>query len=524
MSRLIPFALAAAFLAAFSCAAAAEKRTVCTITVNSSDEKEAFRRYLPKGEYQFVELVEKGRPDWLASACRQKISCDVLVVSGHFNAGETFYSDKIENNDFLKVDELERASCSDSCPALFSHLKEVYLFGCESLNPDATRYSSSYGESGRERMRRIFGNVPVIYGFSSAAPVGPQAASLISRYLASGNTSEIGSGHASSRLLGVFGKTSMVAVSGIGNTGHAAEYRRQVCPFFDTRLSPAQKVRYIHGVLQREPAELRAFFDRIERLLAALSEQDRNDPAFLQAIDDIAIDHAARDRYLRNARTLAPDVRARMIKVAAEVGWLDAGAQRGEMVALVNDMLAQGRVGYPEVNLVCSLNNDRSLDAELPRLRLTALGTSNVGQAALLACMGSGAASREVVRALASADDRDVQIAQAYLRYRPVENASELKGIAHEIARRGGSEAQVRALDTIARLNIADREILEELANAFAATKSLTVQRSIAEIFIRSDARALRKPELVSVLRQHRLRAPDRREDIIDVLIRRLSS
>ena len=128
-------------------------KTVCTITVNSSDEREAFRKFLPKDEYQFVELVEKGRPDWLRSSCQRGVQCDVLVVSGHFNAGETFYSDKIENNDFFKVDELERASCSNSCPGLFAKLKEVYLFGCESLNPDATKYSSSYGESGRQRRR-----------------------------------------------------------------------------------------------------------------------------------------------------------------------------------------------------------------------------------------------------------------------------------------------------------------------------------------------------------------------------------
>ena len=48
----------------------AEKKTVCTITVNSSDEKEMFRQNLPKDKYRFVELVEKGRPDWLASSCR----------------------------------------------------------------------------------------------------------------------------------------------------------------------------------------------------------------------------------------------------------------------------------------------------------------------------------------------------------------------------------------------------------------------------------------------------------------------
>jgi hypothetical protein len=38
-------------------------QTVCTITVNSSDEKETFRRHLPSAKYQFVELVERGRPD-----------------------------------------------------------------------------------------------------------------------------------------------------------------------------------------------------------------------------------------------------------------------------------------------------------------------------------------------------------------------------------------------------------------------------------------------------------------------------
>ena len=68
------------------------------------------------------------------------------------------------------------------------------------------------------------------------------------------------------------------------------------------------------------------------------------------------------------------------------------------------------------------------------------------------------------------------------------------------------------------------RHPLEELARAFASAKSLTVQRSIAEVFIRSDPRAIRKPELATVLRQHRLRSPDHREDIIDVLIKRLSS
>ena len=63
----------------------------CTITVNSADEKETFRRYLPESKYRFVELVERGRPDWLALACRAGVSCDVLVISGHYDGGTDFF-------------------------------------------------------------------------------------------------------------------------------------------------------------------------------------------------------------------------------------------------------------------------------------------------------------------------------------------------------------------------------------------------------------------------------------------------
>src|SRR5690348_9123884 len=117
--------------------APAAKQTVCTITVNSSDEREAFHRNLPSDRFDFVELVEHGRPDWLRSACERKVRCDVLVVSGHF-AGSEFYSGDPSIEETLGVDEMERASCG-ACPDLFSHLKEVYLFGCDSLKADAPK-------------------------------------------------------------------------------------------------------------------------------------------------------------------------------------------------------------------------------------------------------------------------------------------------------------------------------------------------------------------------------------------------
>src|SRR5213593_1656884 len=87
--------LGALIVAGWISPAGAEKKTVCTITVNSADEKEAFRRSLPADKYQFVELVERGRPDWLESACRQGIRCDILVISGHYDGGNEFFPDRL---------------------------------------------------------------------------------------------------------------------------------------------------------------------------------------------------------------------------------------------------------------------------------------------------------------------------------------------------------------------------------------------------------------------------------------------
>src|SRR3954469_16566046 len=133
----------ASLAALFSFAANAATKTVCTITVNSADEREIFKRQLPPGDYKFVELVERGRADWLASACQAKISCDALITSGHFDGGDEFYTDSNDKSEYLTVAEMERASCSDSCPGVFANLKEVYLFGCNTLKPEPHQAASA---------------------------------------------------------------------------------------------------------------------------------------------------------------------------------------------------------------------------------------------------------------------------------------------------------------------------------------------------------------------------------------------
>jgi hypothetical protein len=212
-----------------------------------------------------------------------------------------------------------------------------------------------------------------------------------------------------------------------------------------------------------------------------------------------------------------------MLELAGSLGWLSPAEKRAELMRMIGDQLARNAVSSAEVDLACALNKDRELNQELYRLQVLPAQANKVTHAAVLACLGSTEAHARVLRALTSPNDEEVQIAQIYLRHQPISDATELRGVATGIARMNGSDAQVRALDTLARYHLSDRESLEELTRLFPRAKSVNVQRAIAGILIRSDYQAIATPELVQTLRQSRLKSPDG-ADLIDVLIRRLQT
>ena len=111
-------------------------------------------------------------------------------------------------------------------------------------------------------------------------------------------------------------------------------------------------------------------------------------------------------------------------------------------------MLAGDSLGFGEVDLVCTLNRDGSLDPGLDRLRVKA--SHRPAHAAALACLGSTDGRARTLKALASPREDEVQIAQAYLRHRPITDGKELRDVAFGIARMKGSGAQVRALEALA--------------------------------------------------------------------------
>lgn len=550
-------ALAAVWLVAavspvWAAAPVPRPQTVCTITVNSEDEKEAFRRHLPEGRYRFVELVERGRSDWLGSACRAKVACDVLVISAHFDGDNYFFPDRLDVNEYLTVDELERVSCSGSCPTLFSRLKEVYLFGCNTLNPEPqsgttaeivrtlvrdghTReraerelasLTATHGESSRDRMRQIFKGVPVIYGFSSTAPVGAVAGPALDRYLRSGGEREVGRGRASKRLLGAFAPFGLAVAAGIGDKDPHVDARADMCQFADERRSTATKVAFVHELLQRHVGEARLYLDRIQRLMASLDDAARRTPAVAQELEEIARDTRARERVLDYARdTDRPHARVRLLDLARDVGWLTDDGHRHEVAGLLGELQARREVGVGEVDLACSLNKHGSLDGALgPGDAAANRAADDVGHAALRACLGSEADRARTLQGLLGPKEADVRIAQAYLRHRPIADGAELRRVTTAIAEMEPGGAQVHALEALGRHYVSDREVLDRLIRLFTDTPSAAVQSAIAGILIRADRRDIAPASLAHTLHEHRRPAPDGAGRMIDVLLGVLQS
>jgi len=530
--------------------ARAQPKTVCTITINSSDEKQTFQRYLPPEQYRFVELVQPGQSDWLASACRRGVTCDALIISGHFDDGTEFYTDRLGDRDVLTVHEMEQASCSASCGGLFSQLKEVYLFGCNTLQ-SMPRHSASaeiarsllrdghtqaevdqisaglsqrYGQSNRDRLRHIFKDVPVLYGFSSKAPLGRTAGPLLERYFQTAPAGEVASGHASAALLGLFGPTSMVSASGLTDADPHASFRSDVCGFADERPSDAQKVAFMHDVLRRDVTDVRMFLDHLERYAGSLDAPRRAMPAVAAALASIERDHAARERYLAFARD-ADDasVQLRMTALARTLGWLTAQQERDEFVQMVAQRMTTQRLGKHEVDLVCATPLAQGHDLAPRVQQLVGARSDSTAHSAALACLGSPEAHQRTLRALTSEREDDIAIAQVYLRHRPLTDVDEQRAVVSGIGRMATARAQLRALEAIARQRLADPQSVQAVAQLFTRARSLDVQRAIADILIRSDRRTLAQGDLARLLRQHRLKSPNG-SDVIDVLIRLLQT
>jgi len=521
------------------------KKTVCTITINSPDEREVMRQRLPPADYDVVELVRRGRPDWLDGACRSGVRCDVLVISGHFDGGTEFYSDRLDNEESLPVDVMERTACSNSCPGVFGGLSEVYLFGCNTLDPapldrdpveieaalvrgghplaDAARVARALAErhprSNRDRMRHLFPEVPVIYGFTAKAPLGRDAGPVLDRFFDQAAPDEVASGRTSAELLRHFAPASMTAVQGLSSTDVDASYRQDLCRFVDTRTTGAQKLEFVRTLVKRNATELRFYVDALERHTEALAVANAESPEASRALAELAGDRVARTQFLAQTRiAAAATTRARMIAIASRLGWLDAAGRHRELADLFAERIASPTLGPADVDLACRLAAESDMTSVRQRLRPSG---SDVARASLLACLGDISARSSVLASLASPREQSVELAQVYLHYRPVTDPNEYRTLADAVARMSNPAAQARALHSLSRQPVSDRLGLQALTRLYATAKSADVQRAVAGVLLRADPGELGGESFARTLRTHRVQLADG-TDAIDVLIRRL--
>jgi hypothetical protein len=190
-----------------------KKKTVCTITINSDNEKNLFLKHLGEKNFNFIELVpereddafKSPNPNWFKDSCDTQVQCDLLVVSGHF--GGSFFGD---SQYLLPLEELETRSCSRDCDGVLHRPREVFLFGCNTLagkgvdartpeeyidvlvhdgfsREQATQIADDrygvFGVDNRSRMQGVFAGVPHLYGFDARGPSGNTVAPILNQYL-----------------------------------------------------------------------------------------------------------------------------------------------------------------------------------------------------------------------------------------------------------------------------------------------------------------------------------------------------
>ncbi len=371
--------------------ALAAQKTVCTVTINSNDEEQAFKKNLSPKDFKFVELTQfdssqqgwnRSRSQWFKKACDSKIQCDVLLVSAHFG-GEFFGSTGFQ----LMMEPLEQNSCSNTCDGILKNPKEVFLFGCNTLAEKGkdrrtqaeyaqvllehgfertaaetiaeTRYGAA-GATFKDRMRRVFSNVPHIYGFNSVSPSGAHVKPALDNYFASiPNYSEhlekMQSATApNNELAKAMAETAMTQTFGVGaEPGDAGiPFRDRVCSIYDTRKPLRNRTENIVGLLQSSdrPIFLDTAVTFFNQTLAQI-KMDLNANAVLESLQSDRATLSAVDQLRTNAHaTLAQ--RLNVLHLEAQLGAITTAQFQQSAIAMVRP--PGEKLSAADADLLCS--------------------------------------------------------------------------------------------------------------------------------------------------------------------------
>ncbi len=378
------------------------KRTVCTITLNSDNERKLFTSKYKKEDLQFVELTDFKRghtnqDEWLDKACESGVKCDSLIISGHF--GGTFFGE--DSPLTLPLSTLEKKACAKSCDGVLSHPKEVYLFGCNTLADKkidrrtpaeyrqvlindgiseeyvdrivAARYSP-IGESFKMTMQKVFSGVPQIYGFDSIGPSGKTVSSFLNNYLGKiPNYSERINQLEAAKVVSQIEKSTEISqrFSGPWNSSMkgtaysscvgAPPTKRKECELFDDRKSGYEKMLTIESLLN-EPNRKDHFLTIEEYFrgkdLSKLSEDE------LAVLRRIRGNQQAANELIALLPKLNSVLETKfpMMGLAEKLGWIEPKTLNLEYEKTLKSAF-KGGFGGNKVASFCSIENPPTFSA-----------------------------------------------------------------------------------------------------------------------------------------------------------------
>lgn len=427
------------------------RQTVCTITINSTEERETFQKSLDPAKFKFVELTsfdggvktaDRAHSPWFANACKAKVQCDLLVVSAHFG-GIFFGSSGYQ----IPIDTLEQNSCSSTCDGILRKPKEVFLFGCNTLaakEKDArtqdqyaqvlvehgidrsqadriaeTRYGA-VGSTFKDRMRRIFDRTPHIYGFSSISPSGANVRPALRRYFTAipDYVSHIRGATKPTEINEAFkaalSGTSAAQTSGVSTTAGdvGVSFRAKICSAYDEKLTVVQRMQIVADMLMG-PDRL-IYLNSAVSFLGRIVLYARTQPAAYAILKKIAADPATslQLKQLETAPSTSNNLRLDLIRLQFQLGKITEAEMNRQTLEIMRGLV--NKLDQSSADLLCSVVRTSGLN-----LRVTLKDFSQ-----------NAFKSRAVLSALQCLDTDDQEITKAIL---PMGRESFIKNDVHGI-------------------------------------------------------------------------------------------
>lgn len=383
-------------------ALAAKERTVCTATINSSDEKEIFQKNLQGQGFKFVELTDfaksttlgESNSDWFQKACDSGIKCDVLLISGHF--GGSFFGEN-DKKLTLSSNELEEQSCRKTCDGIMKNPKEVFLFGCNTLagKSNDSRTPEQYlqvllrdgierseaerivqarygalGSSFKDRMRRIFSETQVIHGFDSIGPSGKTVRPFLEKFFkTSGDYNQRLQNLEGQKIVSLIEKsnskiseingpmavalkgTAYTYCSGIGDDDKLRDVKKMICSLQDPNIPNSQKIATIEKMLSSPDAliyvpSLASYLKQNDSASLALAERFRNNKKIKSLFEKIY------NEYESNSPTVSMEI----LQLRLQLDFVTDTQYRAELNKFINKRMT--KLDRENVDILCSLSGE----------------------------------------------------------------------------------------------------------------------------------------------------------------------